>query len=176
MTHWTNAQIAFLELALIGGIGLLIAISGLLVNLVQNRRNERCTATAVGTVTGHRFYGEGRMAPVIEFRVDGVNYRTVKRFNGFKIVSSSIPKHPEVYEDEKGYLCVRRGPVMNTREAAETLWPVGSTRKVYYVENKPKIHYVERPVTNRLYSIISISTGVGIMLLSVGLFFVIKNG
>ena len=67
----TQQQIAWLELALVAGLGAILFLAGILVRLLTDRKNSRCTAKAVGKVIRHGFMGDGQMAPVVEYEVGG---------------------------------------------------------------------------------------------------------
>ena len=174
----TDLQIAWLELALVGGSGALLLLAGIAVKVVQNRKNRRCTEKTVGTVAEHIFYGKGSMCPVIGYRVDGKEYRTRKKYKGVKFIKISglpLPIKSDAYEDEKGWLHVKTGPAANLRVLAEKLWPYGSETTVYYNPENPKECYVERPVSGGIVTIIFTAMGIGLILVSILLFYLIKN-
>lgn len=174
----TEIQIAWLELIMCGGIGVILALSGVIIDIVAKRKNKACTKQVEGIVIRHRFLGEGKMYPIVEYFVDETCYKTRKRFRGVKTLKISgfpaIPMQPNAYEDEKGWLHVKRGSFVNMRNLAEQLWPIGSKMTVYYNPNNPKTSYVERPITKSFTSIMFVIMGIAVVLLSVALFFLIQ--
>lgn len=168
----TQLQLAWLELFIIGGSGLLLMIAGLLITLIQTKRNNSCTAATEGTVIRHGFAGDGRMYPVVEFMANGTRMQTKKRFNGIKTIrvgSLPVPVKADAWEDEKGYLNVKSGPIVNLRKLSESMWPIGSAMIVHYKPENPKINYVDRPVTSRFTSKMFVimggaSTALGILI------------
>ena len=80
----TTSQISLLALILVGGIGILLIGVSVLMKAVARRKAKACTAATMGTVIDHRFMGEGRMYPVLEYTVDGTQYRAKKQFRGIK--------------------------------------------------------------------------------------------
>lgn len=174
----TDLQIAWLELALVGGSGALLLLAGITVKVVQNRKNRRCIEKTVGTVVKHIFYGKGSMCPVVEYRVDGKEYRTRKKYKGVKVIKISGPPLPiksDAYEDKKGWLHVKTGPAANLRVLAEKLWPYGSEMTVYYNPENPKKCYVERPVSGGIVTIIFTAMGIGIIFMSILIFFLMQS-
>ena len=82
----TELQIAYLELAIVGGLGALLVIAGIVARALAKRANDSCTARTTGTVLKHRFAGEGRLYPVVQYEVNGKNHQVRKRYNGVKLV------------------------------------------------------------------------------------------
>ena len=80
----TQQQIAFLELALVAGIGLVLFIAGILIKVFTDRKNSRCTSVTVGKVSRHSFMGDGRIAPVVEYEAGGKNIRAKRDLPGSK--------------------------------------------------------------------------------------------
>ena len=74
----TTSQISLLALILVGGIGILLIGVSALMKAAARRKAKACTAVTMGTVIDHRFMGEGRMYPVLEYTVDGTQYRAKK--------------------------------------------------------------------------------------------------
>lgn len=85
-----------------------------------------------------------------------------------------MPIQQTAYEDEKGWLHVKIGSVVNMQNLAEQLWPVGSKMTVYYNPNNPKMSYVERQISRRFISVLYVIVGTAIVLLGVMLFFLIR--
>lgn len=174
----TELQIAWLELIMVGGIGIILALSGVIINIVAKRKIKVCTKKVEGIVTRHRFSGEGNMYPIVEYFVDGTCYKARKKFRGVKMVQISgfpaISVQPTAYEDEKGWLHVKKGAVVNMRNLAEQLWPTGSKMAVYYNPNNPKKSYVERQITRSFASTLSVIMGMATVLLGVVIFFLMQ--
>ena len=112
----TQQQIAFLELALVAGIGLVLFIAGVLIKVSADRKNSRCTSKTAGKVIRHTFMGDGRIAPVVEYEAAGKKFTCAKRFNGVIKVHSTRLDEPDAWEDEKGFLHVRTGIVSDMRQ------------------------------------------------------------
>lgn len=173
----TNIQTAWIELFTVGGLGLLIIIIGVIIKLITNNNNLKCTSKTEGVVIKHRFLGEGRMHPVVEFTVNEKKFLTSKKFNCIKqihIGGLPVQINEEAWEDEKGNLHVKTGPIANMRKLAETLWPLGSTMNVYYNSDKPKINYVDRPITNNFLFYFFLITGFVCIIISILIFFLMR--
>ena len=169
-------QIALLELALVGGLGAILFIAGILIKVLTERKNSRCTSKTVGRVIRHSFMGDGRIAPVVEYEAGGARYTCRKRFNGIIKVHSTRLDEPDAWEDEKGYLHVRTGILSNMRQLAQTLWPVGSEMEVYYDPDDPGTSCVGVPVSNEFLCRVFLIAGAGIVALGILLYFLILNG
>ena len=173
----SELQIAWLELITVGGPGVILALSGVIINIVTKRQSKLCTKQTEAVVVQYGFLGQGRMYPIVEYFVDGTCYKTKKKFRGVKTKRiSGFPVHvtSEAYEDEKGWLNVKIGPIANFRQLAEQLWPVESKMTVYYNPNNPKMCYVDRPISESFTSIMFILMGLVIIILSVLVFFLIQ--
>ena len=168
-------QIALLELAFVGGLGAILFITGILIKVLTERKNSRCTSKTVGKVIRHSFMGDGRITPVVEYEVGGARYTCRKRFNGIIKVHSTRLDEPDAWEDEKGYLHVRTGILSNMRQLAQTLWPVGSEMEVYYDPDDSGTSYVGAPVDNAVLGRVFLITGAGIVALGILLYFLILN-
>lgn len=110
-----TSQISLLALILVGGIGILLIGVSALMKAAARKKAKACTAVTMGTVIDHRFMGEGRMYPVLEYAVDGTQYRAKKQFRGIKTKSLSglpIRTQATAYEDAKGWLHVQTGPIV----------------------------------------------------------------
>ena len=120
----SELQIAWLELITVGGLGVILALSGVIINIVTKRQSKLCTKQTEAVVVQYGFLGQGRMYPIVEYFVDGTCYKTKKKFRGVKIKRVSgfpVPVSSEAYEDEKGWLNVKIGPIANFRQLAEQL-------------------------------------------------------
>lgn len=83
---------AWIQLLVDGGIGLILIISGILMNMISNKHNKQCTKSVEGKVISYIFPGESRMYPIVEYIVDGVIYKTKKN-----IKELSLSKHQEYH-------------------------------------------------------------------------------
>ena len=173
----TELQIAYLELAIAGGIGALLVIAGIVARALAKRANDSCTARTTGTVVNHRFAGEGRLYPIVRYEVSGKSYQMRKKYNGVKFVQVAglpVPMQPEAHEDEKGWLHVKLGPMANVRDLAEQLWPIGSGMTVYYDPAKPQRGYVDRPVSSSFACTMFIVGGLATIAMGVLVFFLVQ--
>lgn len=98
------------------------------------------------------------MNPVVLFRVDGQEFRTIKRFNVIKTTRVSglsiVPIKAIAQEDNHGNLLIKMESLENMRDLAEKLWPVGSPLIAYYNPKNPKINYVDEPISNTFIMVI----------------------
>lgn len=118
---------AMVQLLVDGGIGLILIISGIIMNMISKRNNKQCTKSVEGYVISYSFTGESRMHPIVEYVVDGITYNTKKKYKGIKSIKASgipLPVKSKAYEDEKGYLHIKSGAIVNVRQMAEKLWPI----------------------------------------------------
>lgn len=160
-----------------GGLGVILALSGVIIHIVVKRQSKLCIKQTEGIVVQYGFPGKGRMYPIVEYFVDGTCYRTRKKFRGVKtkrISGSLIHVSSEAYEDEKGWLHVKIGPVANLRQLAEQLWPIDSKMAVYYNPGNPQKCYVDRPITGSFTATMFIFMGMIAIILSVLVFFLIQ--
>lgn len=95
---------AWIQLLVDGGIGLVLIISGILMNMISKRHNKQCTKSVEGYVVAYSFPGESRMYPIVEYVVDGITYKTKKKYKGIKSIKASgipLPVKSKAYEDKK---------------------------------------------------------------------------
>lgn len=83
---------AWIQLLVDGGIGLILIISGILMNMISKRHNKQCTKSVEGKVISYGFLGESRMYPIVEYVVD-VSLIRLKR----NTKESSLSKHQEYH-------------------------------------------------------------------------------
>lgn len=83
---------AMVQLLVDGGIGLILIISGIIMNMISKRNNKQCTKSVEGYVISYSFTGESRMHPIVEYVVDGITYNTKK-----SIKASSLSKYQEYH-------------------------------------------------------------------------------
>lgn len=177
MNDMSELQIAWLELITVGGLGVILALSGIIINIIAKKQNKSCTKQTEGIVIQYGFPGDGRMHPIVEYVVDGNCYKAKKKFRGVKRIRISgfpINVQSKAYEDEKGWLHVKSGTITNLSQLAEQLWPIDSKMTVYYNPNNPKMSYVDRPILKSFTSVIFIIIGIVTILLSVLVFFLIQ--
>lgn len=74
----TELQIAYLELAIVGGLGALLVIAGIVTRALAKRANDSCTARTTGTVVKHRLAGERRLYPIVRYEVSGKELPSAK--------------------------------------------------------------------------------------------------
>lgn len=173
----TKIQIAWLVLIAVGSLGIIIALTGVLIHIITKRKNSQCTKQTNGTVVEYGFPGKGMMYPIVEYFLDGTPYRAKKKFSG--VITKRISGLPtnvqsNAFEDEKGYLHIKIGPVANLRQVAEQLWPIHSQMIVYYNPNHPQQCYVDRPISQSTLSLILGLTGIVTLIISVLVFFFIQ--
>lgn len=168
---------AWIQLLVDGGIGLILIIFGILMNMISKKHNKRCTKSVEGKVISYSFPGESRMYPIVEYVVDGITYKTKKKYKGIKSIKASgipLPVKSSAYEDEKGYLHIKSGAISNVRQMAEKLWPINSIMIVYYNPDTPKICYIDRPITNSFASMMFIIMGTVVIVISIIVFFLMQ--
>ena len=174
----TTSQISLLSLISVGGIGILFIGASMLMKAAARKKAKACTALTMGTVIDHRFMGEGRMYPVLEYTVDGAQYRAKKQFRGIRTKSmSGLPIRTQVtaYEDAKGWLHVQTGPIARLSTLAEQLWPLGSQMTVYYNPSSPDKSYVERPIVGNFTTLMFNIAGILLIALSILLHVLIQR-
>lgn len=168
---------AWIQLLVDGGIGLILIISGILMNINSKKHNKQCTNSVEGKVISYSFPGESRMYPIVEYVVDGKTYKTKKKYKGIKSIKASgipLPVKSNAYEDDKGYLHIKSGAISNVRQMAEKLWPMNSKMIVYYNPDNPKICYVDRPIYNSFASMMFIIMGTVVIVMSIIIFFLMQ--
>ena len=148
----TTSQISLLALISVGGIGILLIGMSTLMKAAARRKAKACTAMIMGTVIDHRFMGEGRMYPVLEYTVDGTRYHVRKQFRGVKTKSlSGLPvarKARRTKTPRAG--AVQTGPIARLDTLAEQLWPLGSQMTVHYNPTQPRQELCRAPHRGRL--------------------------
>ena len=162
---------------MVGGVGVLFIFPGVMITLVTRKQTKQCTKKIEGTVVQYQFPGGGSMNPIVEYVVDGNRYTAKKKFRGIltkRISGLSVHVASGVYEDEKGWLHIKIGPLANLRQLAEQLWPIGSKMTVYYNPDNPEKCYVERPFSGGFTSTMFIVMGLVTISLSVLVFFLIQ--
>lgn len=167
----------WIQLIVDGGIDLILILSGILMNIISKRHNKQCTKSVEGYVVTYSFPGESRMYPIVEYIVDGVTYKTKKKYKGIKSIKASgipLPVKSNAYEDEKGYLHIKSGTIVNARQMAEKLWPINSKMIVYYNPDNTKICFVDRPIYNSFASKMFIVMSSVVIVISIIVFFLMQ--
>lgn len=170
----SNSIIAFLALGIIGGLGIVFVGIAFFIRVKFHNKISKCTELAEGTIVKHKFPGDSRVIPVVEYTVNNKVYRTEKKYNGYKKVRYPLPMKSDFWEDEKGYLCVKIGPAVNIKKIANEMWPIGSSVKVFYSSSNPKINYVDRPIHNGFLTNVFMISGILLMSLGYVMFIIIK--
>lgn len=169
----SNAMISILVLEATVGTGVLFIIAAILINLITVKNNVKCTQRTIGKVIKYKSHGSNTIYPVVEFIVNGKVYTTRKKFNGYKSLHWSLQSKGEIKEDDKGYLCIKRGAIVNLYTLGEQIWPLGKMLDVFYCEDNPKINFVERPIKNSF--VVSMFIITGICFIFLGLLMIICN-
>ncbi|WP_124057930.1 hypothetical protein [Vaginisenegalia massiliensis] len=171
-----NKQV-LISLLLSASLGIICILAGVLIRKITDKKNRSCSKQAIGHVVKYDFPGDVKMYPVVEFEAEGQTFLTKKKFNSVKSLSIGFPLSIEskAYEDAKGNLCVKTGPIANLRNLSEKLWPLGKEMIVYYNPQNPTINYVERPLTNKFLTAAFNIAGMSIIFLTVVLYFIISN-
>jgi len=173
----TEMQNAWLVLATLSGLGLIMIFTGIMIRYFTEKRNKSCSEKTIGKVVKYSFPGDGRMYPVVEFFANGSCYKTRKKFNGIKSFHVSgipIPVKADAWEDEKGWLHVKTGPIADLAQLAEKLWPMGSEMDVYYNPENPKKNYVDRPLNNNFICFLFVIIGLFTAAIGVLVFFLMQ--
>lgn len=166
--------IAFLIVASVGGLGLLLIMFSI-SEWIYYAKIPKCIEITEGKIIKHRCLGEGEIRPIIEYTVNGEVYRTTKRYAGLNEIRRPGITESKIWEDERGYLCIRGGLIVNVRKLMNEMWPIGDTVKVFYSPDNPKINYVDRPVYNRFMVTIFIVIGIFLICLCCIMLFMVNN-
>ena len=170
----SNNIIAILALGILGGLGVAFVGIAIGVRMSSYSKISKCTKLVIGKIIKHKYPGDSRVIPIVEYVVDDKVYHTEKKYNGLKKIRYPLPTKSDFWEDEKGNLCVKIGPVVNIRKIANEMWPIGSSVNVFYSEHNPKINYVDRPIHNLLLTNVFMLTGVLLVGLGCLMFILIK--
>ena len=166
--------IAFLIVASVGGLGFMLIIFSI-SEWIYYAKIPKCIEITEGKIIKHRCLGEGEIRPIIEYTVNGKVYRTTKRYAGLNEIRRPGITESKIWEDERGYLCIRGGLIVNVRKLMNEMWPIGDTVKVFYSPDNPKINYVDRPVYNRFMVTIFIVIGIFLICLCCIMLFMVNN-
>lgn len=149
---------------------LMISAVGIVIHVVQKKKQKKMTGRTVGHVIRYSYRGEGRLAPVVEYTVEGKTYEVRRKFRGYitKTVHAPVPivRDSGAYVNSKDYLVIKMGNITNTKSIAEELWPVGKEMEVFYNPDKPEKAYAEKfPKLPSLETVVFFWTGIGCALL-----------
>lgn len=170
----SNSIAAILSIGILGGLGLVFLVISILIRMNDQSRVTKCTEMVEGKIVKHSFPGDSRVKPVVEYVVNDRKYRTIKKYAGFKKVRYPLPVQSDIWENEKGYLCVKIAPAVNVRKMANEMWPIGSTAKVFYAAGNPKINYVDRPIYNSFLVNMFMLAGIFLICLGCVMFIIIR--
>ena len=154
-----------------------MALVGLMIVWIKKRKAGLCTERTKGVYIKYRYNGNGVFFPIVEYTVGEKNYSVRRRFRGIKTKSvTGLPNTitADAWEDEKGWLNVKRGSFVSYKALAEKLWPIGSEATVFYDPKKPGRSFVERPVTVSFTSILCMCMGAGYFALGILLYFLLR--
>ena len=150
-------------------LGVIFIVIGLFDIFFEKNKKKSCTAVIYGQVIGYSYINDSP-APVVEYNVEGINYKKRKCFRSVITVQrgllNSNPSDNTMYVDDNDVLHINRGCIVNFRPLVEKLYPMGSILKVYYNPKKPKQAYVERiPKKSSIFGILFFSCGFIIILI-----------
>ena len=165
-----------LSMALPSKVNATSRVDQLLSNMSTRQKITQMLMVDFRYVVSYSFLGESRKYPIVEYAVDGVTYKTKKKYKGIKSIKASgipLPVKSNAFEDEKGYLHIKSGAIVNVRQIAEKLWPINSKMIVYYNPDNPKICFVDRPIYNSFASKMFIMGSV-VIIISIIVFFLMQ--
>ncbi|QIK85986.1 hypothetical protein G7061_04940 [Erysipelothrix sp. HDW6B] len=140
MTHsFLNIMMAIYGLILVVLAGFAIALK----RRDNNYKSEDKVRTK-GTVV--KYSVNDSRAPVVEYTVNGVNYRKALKYSYVKSVSTPFHRvNTEVKTDLLDTVLRLRGNSMvSVNTVMRDHFPIGSSLNVYYDETRPQVAYVER--------------------------------
>lgn len=167
--------IALLTLAVVGGSGIILILAALIIRKRTRKKAVNCSAVTDGKVIRYDFPGKERMTPVLAFEIQGETYLCRKQFRGYKITRMPLPQKAEAWEDEKGYIHIKRGPLADLKELAQQLWPLGSQMQIHYDPQNPKSNYAGDPDANSFLVVLFSVAGTGLLVLSALLYGLISQ-
>ena len=127
---------------------LLISLAGIIIYFYQKNKQKKMTARTTGHVVRYSYRGEGNLAPVIAYSVNGRNYEVRRKFRGYIIKTLHMPVpvviDSEAYVSKKDYLVVMMGNITDITKIAESLWPMNTETEVFYNPSEPKKAYATK--------------------------------
>lgn len=159
---------ALLAIATLGVPGFILIAVAVIIKTRAISRNKKCTALTTGTIIDHLYYGDGRMAPLAEYEVNGQKFNCKKKFNGIK-KSVRVPSSElsTAWEDEKGWLHVKSGVQVSFDRIMSELWPIGKEVDIHYNPVNPQNSYFGIPTTNTF--LVNMFLAGGILMVVLGL-------
>lgn len=153
----------------VGGIGLVLAGTGIVILLLERRKKKNCEAITEGKIIKYK-HNCGILSPVVEYRANGLTCKKMRRFRGVitvektGLLAAANSVEAMIRIDEKDIVHIRKGSYFNSREFAEERYPIGSYLKVFYNPKKPKQAYVEKiPEKPSLVGLLYCWIGLGII-------------
>lgn len=139
----------------------ILLILGILLIKHDRNKKKNCTQLTKGIITRYSYRGEGVCLPVVEYKVDGKNYKGVMHYT-YVVESTSVFNGQAKLKSEKddtalkisGNSCFMTNPMKQQ-------FPIGSELKVYYNPKIPKQNYVQR-FAKSLTGWVCLWTGLGI--------------
>ena len=131
------------------GPGFLFFLLGLIIYIVQHRRQKHMTARTTGHVIRYSYLGNGNVAPVAAYTVDGKEYKVRRKFRSIvtkSVTTSPVPtvRDSGAYVTDKDVLVLHTGNVTDLEAMMQELWPIGKPVTVFYDPEKPKRARMEK--------------------------------
>lgn len=165
---------AALMLTLFCGLAIILIVIGVLIKISTTKKLDRCTTKTIGEVVGFSSRGNGVWLPVVQYEVNGKNYKGKLIYRAVYQKKSLAYKDAEVTSDKFDQsLHIKRNSAFFTNPMQE-LFPIGSSLDVYYNKEKPKENFVQRRPKS-LISVIFIGLGIGYIILGIILFMIFGN-
>ena len=126
----------------VNGFGLIFWVIGFLVYAVEHFRQKHMTAVVTGRISRYSYYGNGNIAPVVAYTVNGKNYEVRRKFRS--VVEKTVRTFPpscgqnSAYVTDKDVLVLQTGSITDYDAVMSKLWPVGRQVPVFYDPEKPK--------------------------------------
>lgn len=141
-----NENIALLMLGILGGIGLMLLIIGVIIKSSKEHMLDRCTRKTTGEVVGFTMTGQGVALPVVQYEVDGSNYKGKLIYRWAVVKRGTLIKKTEVTSNDifGQTISMKMNNMFSTADGMASVLPKGSTLDVYYNPIKPKENYIQR--------------------------------
>ena len=163
----SDGMAALLMLGILGGLGVLMAGTGIVIFVIEQKKKRSCIGQVIGMVSDYSFRN-GALYPIVEYVVNGVTYRKKKSYRAIITVQGFASHGKRSFVDEHDVLHIRRGSVLNLRELAKELYPQGACLPVWYDPQNPRRAYVERiPEKLSVCGLVFVWTGAGLIALGI---------